>query len=330
MDDTETHPTLDEEASWEGDPKDVWVEFLEPVKRMSRDMKLAAATLGDREARHLVDSYYIMQEDRKRAAGQQRALTSSGEPHSVINWIYNQSSTLENQIKSALDVYSESHVMGSWMRQITGIGPVLSAGLLAHIYMGEWCSVCHAHDAEKCVKLQEKDKNKTIEKHDFIPEYSCPTVGHIWSFAGWASDGQKVWEKGEKRPFNAKFRVLCWKAGQSFLKLSNNPKCFYGVEYRKRKEYEIARNERGDLAAQAALGAARVDKYTDAYKYYIQGKLPPAHIDARARRWAVKLFLAHLHGEWYERNTGKPAPAPYPITHLGHVHIIPSPVKKKA
>jgi hypothetical protein len=305
------------------DLDDVWRTFLEPVNRMSRDIRRAAALLGPDEVRHLVDAYYIMQEDRKRAKGQERALDASGEPHSVISWLFAQSGTLEKQIRSALDVYTENHVMGSWMRQIYGIGPVISAGLLAHIHMGYWCQICHGHEPADC-EARQKDPKLEFKPHNYLAEISCPTVGHIWSFAGWAADQQTPWEKGQKRPFNAKLKVLCWKAGQSFMKFSNQPECFYGRIYRERKDYEMAKNERLEYAQQAAVGAKRVARTTEAYKYYSINKLPPGHIDARARRYAVKLFLAHLHGEWYQRQFGKPAPLPYPIAHLGHVHVTPS------
>ena len=105
------------------DPDDVWRSFLEPVKRMGRDLRAAAATLTDEEVRFMVDAYYARQEDRKRAGGQQRALDASGEPHSVITWLSDQSSTLEKQIKSALDVYTEHHVMGGYMRGVFGMDP---------------------------------------------------------------------------------------------------------------------------------------------------------------------------------------------------------------
>jgi hypothetical protein len=223
-----------------------------------------------------------------------------------------------------LDVYTQGHIMGSWMRGIVGIGPVISAGLLAHIYMGVWCGICHGHNPEMC-KRRQADKKFKLTPHDWQPEESNPTVGHMWAFAGWAADGQKAWEKGTKRPFNDKFRVLCWKAGQSFMKLHNHPDCYYGQIYKQRKEYEIGKNENGDYADQAAKRATQVGKDTDAYKSYSAGKLPPGHIDARARRYAVKLFLSHLHGEWYSRQFGRPAPLPYPIAFLGHAHIIPPP-----
>jgi len=255
-----------------------------------------ARLLSDDEARFLVDAYYMMQDDRKRYVMQTKSLEKDEEPNDVLEWLSNQATTLEKQIARALDAYTDAHEMGGWMRNIYGIGPVLSAGLLAHL------------DIEK-----------------------CPTAGHIWAFAGWAGDGQKKWEKGKKKPFNGPFRTLCWKIGQSFMKFSNQDECYYGKLYRERKEYEIARNESGGNAERAAriLEEKSFGKSTEAYKAYSVGKLPPAHIDAQARRWTVKLFLAHLHGEWYQRHFGKPAPLPYPIAHLNHAHVIEPPTVRE-
>jgi hypothetical protein len=261
-------------------------ETLDHIARLSRDLKEASRTLSAQEARYLVDAYYIIQEDRKRSKNQVRALGENAEPNSVLEWFFEQNKTLESQIKRALDGYTAAHSMGAWMRQVHGIGPVLSAGLLAHI------------DITK-----------------------CPTVGHIWSFAGWAGDKQKKWVKGEKKPFNGTFRTLLWKVGESFVKTCNSEEGVYGHIYKQRKELETQRNEAGAFAEQAARGAERVGKTTDAYKAYITGKLPPAHIHARARRYAVKQFLSDLHGAWYQQHYGKPPPLPYPIAILGHAHM---------
>lgn len=259
------------------------------IDRMSRDIAAAAKSLSDTEARYLVDAYYIMQEDRKRTANQVRAMGDTQEPNEVLTWLAEQSSTLEAQIKRALDKYTGAHVMGSWMREVYGIGPVLSAGLLAHI------------DIEK-----------------------APTVGHIWRYAG--LDPTQKWEKGQKRPWNAALKTLCWKIGQSFMKFSNEPECYYGKIYRERKAFEIARNDRGDNKDLAASLLPRFSSTTEAYQHLSGGKLPPAQLDARARRYAVKLFLSHMHGEWYRRHFGKEPPLPYPIAILGHAHMIESPV----
>ncbi len=268
------------------------LDTLEPLTRLSRDLKKAAVTLSPDEARYLVDLYYLTQEDRKRLDNQGKAMERSEtpEPHTVLDWFFGNVETLENDIRRALDTYSDSHPIGRWAKSIHGIGPVIAAGLLAHI------------DIRK-----------------------APTVGHIWRFAG--LDPSVSWGKGQKRPWNAELKTLCWKIGQSFMKQSGNPKDFYGHLYVEYKARIAAKNEAGDYAEQAAgyLKAKNYGKETEAYKAYSEGRLPKAQIDARARRWAVKLFLAHLHAVWYEVEFGCPPPKPYVLEHLGHAHEIKPP-----
>lgn len=261
--------------------EDTWVS----VAKLTRDLRKAAATMSAAQARFLVDNYYQMQRQRIRAAGQVRSMPT--EPHETLAHLSGQSEELENQTKRALQSYVEGHPVGKWLIGIVGIGPVISAGLLAHI------------DITK-----------------------APTVGHIWAFAG--LDPTRKWDKGKKRPHNAALKTLCWKAGESFVKNSNRPGCFYGELYKKRKELETQRNDAGLFATQAAeaLKLKKFDKNTDAFKHYSGGKLSPAHIHARARRYAVKLFLAHLHEEMFKQKFGTAPPLPYPIAHMGHVHKI--------
>lgn len=259
---------------------------LDPIQRLTRDLTKAAVTLSDDEARFLVDYYYIAQEDRKRSANQVRALDAAQEPNMVLQWLNDQSSTLEQQIKRALDAYTDAHPVGEWLKSIVGIGPVIAAGLLAHI------------DIQK-----------------------APTVGHIWRYAG--LDPTVKWEKGQKRPWNASLKTLCWKVGQSFMKFSGHEGCVYGHIYRNRKQYEIDRNTRGDNKELAAQLKERVGKSTEAYKHLSVGLLPPGQIDARARRYAVKLFLSGLHEVWYFQHYGTLPPKPYAIDQLKHAHMIP-------
>jgi len=257
----------------------------EAISKLTKDLKRAAITLSDDEARFLVDQYYMSQDNRKRAANQCRSLAESGEPNSLLRHLADQNESLEGQIKRALGTYAENHPVGKWMTSVYGIGPVLSAGLLAHI-----------------------DINK------------APTAGHIWAYAG--LDPTKKWEKGQRRPWNAKLKTLCWLIGQSFMKFSKREECLYGKLYLEKKEYYRSKNEAGDYKEEATKRKDAVGKNTDAYKYYSQGKLPPAQIDARARRWVVKLFLSHLHEVWYIHAFGTKPPAPYPIAILGHAHKI--------
>jgi hypothetical protein len=133
------------------------------------------------------------------------------------------------------------------------------------------------------------------------------------------------WEKGKKRPWNAELKVLCWKAGMSFMKFHNREDCYYGKLYKERKEYETQRNEALGNKDVALASMDRVGKTTDAYKFYSEGKLPPAQIDARARRWVVKIFLSHLHAEMYRKHFGTEPPKPFAIAILGHAHMINPP-----
>lgn len=263
-----------------------------PIEKLSRDMRVAAKTLTDTEARFLVDAYYLIQEERIRADAQVRSMSESGEPVTLLLWLADQHRTLERQVKGALDKYSEAHPVGEWARSVVGIGPVLASGLLAHI------------DITK-----------------------APTAGHIFSFAG--LNPMAKWEKGQKRPWNATLKTLCWKIGESFVKQQNHTDDVYGKLYVQRKTKETEMNEAGEFTeqAEAILAAKKFNKSTEAYKHYNEGHLPPAHIHARAKRWAVKIFLSNLHEVWFEEHYGIPAPAPYPFAHLGHVHKI-EPVKR--
>lgn len=262
----------------------------ELVQRLKRDSRIAAATLSDDEARFLVDAYYMMQEDRKRAHNQVRSLEAAKEPNAIIQWLANQSSLLENEIKKLLDLYTDGQPIGVWLKSNHGIGPVIAAGLIAHI------------DITK-----------------------VNSAGSIWRFAG--LDPTLKWGKGEKRPWNASLKTLCWKAGQSFMKFYRAEECTYGHYYRRRKEYEEARNDRGENAARAALILTEKNfgKTTEAYKHLTSGKLPPAQVDGMARRAAVKLFLSHLFLVWYWMHHSRLPPSPYAIAVLGHKDFLPPP-----
>lgn len=265
------------------------MEQFEALKKLNKDIKTASITLTDQEARYLVDIYYQMQEYRKQADNQCRQLdtTSEGEPHETLKFFANNFNVLERNVKSVLKSYAESKDIGKWLLSICGIGEVISAGLMAHI------------DIKK-----------------------VQTAGQIQAFAG--LDPTKEWKKGEKRPHNAKLKTLCWKIGQSFVKVSNNENDFYGKIYKQRKEYEQIKNEAGEYAEQAKLKLEKfkIKKNTEAYKWYSQGKLPPAHIQQRAERYTTKIFLSHLFSVWYELDRKTPPPKPYALAILNHAHEI--------
>ncbi len=369
------------------------LELHESVQRMSRDTAKAAKDLTDQEARFIVDLYYLMQKNRMRTAHQARAASTSMEPNSTLGWISDQFSILEAQLQRSLDKYTKSHPMGKWMRGIYGIGPVLSAGLLAHIKIDEAPTAGHIwryagldstvkwigqEGARKVVK-EAQERIKTGDLKEFLLEDLQLRLEHsqkiaqvsgttaLLPFTNIHVEAERILARSTtnelhqtlmvalccravnrrparyytslkraeakdsvasltswlaKRPWNAQLKVLCWKVGESFVKFSGSDKCTYGQLYKQRKAQETLYNEMGKFADQAKEGLAKYGKDTDAYAWCQKGLLPPAHIHARSTRWAVKIFISHLHGEWFRTNFGKEPPMPYAHAHLGHTHMI--------
>lgn len=363
------------------------IESLCTITRLTKDIMEALRRdipggITDNHARFLVDEYYQIQKARIRYSnygkGLDRDAQKSGndaEPHLAIDsFVFNYAASEEN-IRKLLTWYISDHEMFWFFERTLGIGPVLAAGLMAHI------------DIEK-----------------------CPTVGHIWAFAG--LDPNRPWLGREKaksllsdlpgkdmdyvlheaaqragrnpellrvmatrkpdgstaaltrdrlaaamarKPHNGPLKTLCWKIGESFVKLSGRQDAFYAQVYKRRKQEEWSRNLAGEYqdAARASMASKQYGKGTDQYAWYTglcspvltrallaDGKPPvtascigdggipmlsPAHIHARASRYAVKLFLSHLHECWYRQHFGQEPPKPFALAIGGHAHYIAPP-----
>jgi hypothetical protein len=300
--------------------------------------------------RYFVDQYYQSQEYRKASANQISAIERSGEPcQELTNDIHKQLERIENQIKSQLEVASNNSPVGRWANSIVGIGPVISAGLLAYIDIREAPTVGHiwrfagldptqswlgaavgktaAHDAIR-------DSGGLHEAVPALARLIGTKAETLLKFATTDAKGKEIKftegtlaKAAAKRPWNASLKTLCWHIGESFVKVSHNEKDIYGKLYLERKDYEQSRNALGELKDQAAakLEKCKIGKDTEAYGYYSKGFLPPAHIHARAKRWTVKLFLAHWHEVAYMVEYQTAPPNPYAMERLGHAHIIHAP-----
>ena len=272
--------------------KHVHPELLE---RLHADLaQLHPDQLPPEQIRFLVRQYYALQKIRIACGNAATAAEKRGQPHFLGRWFHEQLLPLEDDIRTVLATWLTQVEPGRWCLAVVGVGPILAAGLLAHAY----------------------------------PDPPFATAGKLWRYAG--LDPTASWQPGRSRPYNAQLKVLCYKLGESFMKFSNHPSCYYGQIYRARKEQEQRKNNAGHFStlAQQALSYAR-DPQSRAY--YEAGKLPPGRIELRARRYAVKLFLAHYQQiVWFCRYRVLP-PAPYPLAYLGrstwiappHSEVIP-------
>lgn len=265
-------------------------EFRPLLKRLSSEMKIVAASLPQREAGFLVNAYYTSQEERIRSAARIRKALGDENPSTVVEFYYAQAQTMEDFAKAALDVYSYNHPVGSWMRGHYGIGPVLAAAHLAYIDITR-----------------------------------APYAGHVWSFAGLTPSG--VRRRGELCHYSPRYKQICWLTGESFVKVSGNPDAVYGQLYKQYRALEERNNLDGKYAERAAaeLLSKNYGKDTEAYKAFVQGKLPKALLYARAKRRTVKIFLSHVHHKLHVHHFGVAPPMPHAIDILGHHGYIPVP-----
>lgn len=321
-------------------------EGVESVVYADLDLKRAAELMTTTEARFVVDYYYQVQEYRKRTKSQAAALKEAQEPTILTNWLAQQMVSTEAHIKKYLDVWSDASPVGRWSKSNVGIGPVIAAGLLAHINMNiakhpsqvwnyaglnpqvEWLG----KERASAMVSEVLGKNKVANDNDIIAIANL-TLRNWVNIKALAVDEEGVVTATAlraamaRRPWNADFKVLCWKAGDCFVKFSNHPKTYYGRLYKERKAREIVANQNGAFAKQAeqVLATKNFSRDTTAKQAYEKGQLPDGHIHARAMRYAVKIFLAHWHQVAYETTFNEPAPLPYATVYMGHEDYMPPP-----
>jgi len=305
------------------------------------------------QARFIVDSYYQIQEARKSAGNQTRAAGEDEEPHALVDFVFNQMRTCERNLHNMLDEYSSGQKAGRWAKSLIGIGPVITAGLLAHIdihkapYVGNiWRFAGLDPNVEWLGKVK-----ATKLMAEMVPPRTRPTSEHIAEIGlrlnrrpelianlarkdDGTIDRASLTKALARRPWNAKLKTLCWKIGVSFTKSSGHEQTVYGPVYASRKAQEEYRNQRinpdtGRLwfqdQAEHSLATKKIGRSTEAYKWYSKGMLPPARILIRSQRYAVKLFLSHFHHVLYEVTFGKAPPMPYILTKSDHGRFIGPP-----
>lgn len=371
-------------------------------KLASKDLRKAAETLTHVQARFMVDTYYAAQDLRKAQQNRQRASIELQEPNELMQWSAKAQLNIEHVIKAAMDTYTMQHPLARWARSIPGIGPVIGAGLMAHLggqlpppTVGHWWSfaglnpdtewrgrdemwsiikTAYAVDGtdataivtiaetvhkypERLYELAGCEALSREETQERLSAFTDPTTvekcfrerpfetgaavkllcerigmprGEVYQYLyrDIPVNRDELRKGLTIRPWNARLKVLCFKIGESFVKVQNKPEDVYGKIYAERKKKEQEANGRFEYRDQAEkiLNSKNFRSETIARAAYQRGQLPDAHIHARARRRAVKLFLAHFHEVAYFLAYGKLSPMPYAIAHIpGHVHRLFAP-----
>ena len=322
------------------DVADVDIKWL---ARLIVHLKEASNGLSNTQGRHLVDLYYQFQELRKSTDNQVRSLKENGEPSYIIDFFAAEISGVEQTLQKVLDTWTDTTVPGRWAKSQYGIGPVLTAGLLANLDIRKAPTAANFMrfcGLDPTVEWLGKEKSKELVSDvvkgelttDHIAEIALRThrkfdviLSHSLTEREQLST-DKLTKFLSMPPYSQKMKMLLWKVGDSFTKFHNNPKCYYGHLYAQRKALEVQRNESGQYAGIAAETLAKkniADK--DTREKYLSGKLPDGRIDLRARNFAERIFINHLHWVMYEDYHGVSPPKPYAIEHLGHAEILEPP-----
>jgi hypothetical protein len=333
---------------------------LEAIKQLDKDTKAAAKQLDREGARLLVDLYYRSQKGRIALGNQVNALRTAGKPSAVVDHFYSQSLATEKQMVQILGTWAKDYPPGQWLLGQKGMGPILSAALCAYIDItrsqtaaGIWryagldpTSVwMNSRDLYKvCVEKLGIDPKATltVETLDAVANYIVRKPHNLLRQAApeelWVKtqdpntilhniDFGDLMRAGALRPFNADLKVICWRIGDSFVKVHNKPDAYYGVVYKRRKVWESERNERR-VYAETAKQTLEVRNIRDpkTRATYEDGRLPDGRIELRARRYAVKLLLSHFHEILWRHHYKTEPPLPYPIAYLHHVDYLEPPM----
>lgn len=312
-----------------------------------RIMSMKKITRSDMKT--LVDLFYQIQKSRIRLENQIRAIKqekdTSEENSFILEFFLKNFKIMESNISKVIEMAVNISPVGQWLMQVKGVGPVIAAGIIAYLdvrdkqYASQFISYAGLNDnnrpwlgVEKSraivneVMAEMKTKKVTDEVVEQIALRSKWSYSHIrdWAYNPdkdtWSKD--KVIKAISVVPYNRTLKTLMHKCGESFHWKCNDAESVYGTLFTQRRDQENIKNENGEFSDQAAniLVTKNIGKDTAAYKSYSHGKLPKAHINARALRWTEKIFLAHVFEEMYRVEYDEIPPRYYILEHGNGQH----------
>ncbi len=305
---------------------------------------LQAADLTWREGKFLYRQHQNVQSLRKATGQAIEALKKEKiDPPELFIHFRRSARKLEQQTHAAMEIYVDQHVPMRWMRAV-GIGISQSVGIYSLVDIEKSPTISSLHrfcgyDPDQ-VRLTKKEAGECVRYFQDKYKKDYPDAEVIYAVAKELNRGPKqllyITRVGTKHtsitwgtlykailsyPYCQELKEILFRVGIQFRRVGGDGLDIppYRAVYDWRKTYEVERNERGDYAEQAAhrLATRTWKKTTIAYARYSEGKLPLGHIDARARRFAVKIFLVHLYQVMYFERYGKMPKRPYILDVLG-------------
>ena len=286
------------------------------IRKTDPSLRLKAAHMSKGEASYLINYFFKIQGCRMGAKQLGKRLEEEGETTDIAAFFYTNLRRLENETVKIFDIFSDQHATTRWTR-MQGMGGKTATGLYVYIdptkvrHVSQVWKYAGLNAGKKWYSCEEAkeivgDCKRILGNNELTPEHIdwiCarvqrprPAFERVSLLCG---KGEMTWEgvRGAIviRPWHRKLRILVIYIGNVIRHNWQYSTGFYSNLYKERKTYEHERNERLVYKSTAEMIFAKEihKKGTSPYEWYSKGMLPPVHIQARAMKWATKLFLSH-------------------------------------
>lgn len=299
-------------------------------------------------------SMYKMQQRNRIAASNQVSAFERGEtvtiPESVISVLrlsVNNMLTIEQNYAKVIEAVAQKLPICQWLASISGIGLKTAAMLVTEIdmsrvnqpssiaqYMGMNSQNSPIYSVDQIKQICKEAgivQGKPISKESLVKVAimtgrNRKTLINVDTYEGVIKAIRKI-------PYNKDCKTLLYLVSDQFVKQSGasckkNPdgsiKSLYGRIYREYKAQFSLINESGGYAKQAADELATKNISSKEFRQTLEsGKLSAAHIDMRARRKALAVFVYHFAvAMWLQFKPGEKITRPYVIQYGGHKDYI--------
>ena len=324
------HQYEEEQGDWEPIDDDL---PLTRIARLSPALREEAASLSFVDARSLVDAYYGFQKPRV-AMRNRLSAAERGEdnpPSVVLTRLHSHVKSFEHHMRGLLQAFAEARPVGQWMLSLYGVGPVLSAGMLAQFDIRKarrpsaftrfagmdpsevWLSPA---DTKALVKetlgrvsgeASEDDIGLVAKAFNRRPENVTRLFAILGRDEPLPLTVPALIKIVSTRPHKRAAKVLCWNFADCAVKFSGREECYYGQRWADFKQNEVAMNASGKFAEQALAIAKKTPNHKQV-AIYKEGRLPDGHVHARSCRLVIKVFLIHLWQVWWELEYGVKPP----------------------